>query len=279
VNLSDPTVIQAGQALFAQNCSVGYCHGVAGRSGRGPRLRGREWDKNYLYKVTLEGIPNSSMPAWKNRLSETEIASIVAYVLSLSRLTSDSEDVSNTSQAQPIPSSVPSVPARSAAPSGNIKAGLLGDPEKGKALFFDSANDLNCGTCHKIAGAGSEVGPDLSKAARKPSRELFTDIVLPEATLSSDKRLLRITTKTGEQIQAIQIEESASHLKVYDIQSLPPVLRTLPKEQIQERTFLARSAMPGRYAELYTVKQLLDIIAFIKLSSGDSAPVSLADLQ
>src|SRR5262245_59267694 len=67
LDLSDPQVIAQGSTLFAQSCSVGYCHGVAGKAGRGPRLRGREWDKNYLFKVTFGGIPNSSMPAWKDR--------------------------------------------------------------------------------------------------------------------------------------------------------------------------------------------------------------------
>ena len=61
LNLSDPQLIARGSALFAQSCSVGYCHGVAGKAGRGPRLRGREWDKNYLFKVTSEGIPNSDV--------------------------------------------------------------------------------------------------------------------------------------------------------------------------------------------------------------------------
>ncbi len=104
LDLSDPQVIASGATLFGKNCSVGYCHGSAGRAGRGPRLRGREWDKNYLFKVTYDGIPNSSMPAWKSRLTETEIGSIVAYILTLSKLTSDAVDHRRCSRRNtPIP--------------------------------------------------------------------------------------------------------------------------------------------------------------------------------
>src|SRR3989304_7975154 len=53
-DLTNPELISQGKELFAQNCAVGYCHGSAGRSGRGPRLRAREWDKNYLFRVSME---------------------------------------------------------------------------------------------------------------------------------------------------------------------------------------------------------------------------------
>ena len=41
IDISDPQVVAAGEKTFAASCSVGYCHGKAGRAGRGPRLRGR----------------------------------------------------------------------------------------------------------------------------------------------------------------------------------------------------------------------------------------------
>ena len=280
LNLSDPQLIARGSTLFAQSCSVGYCHGVAGKAGRGPRLRGREWDKNYLFKVTFEGIPNSSMPAWKDRLTTEEIGAIVAYVLTLSKLTSDSAEVS-------IPdSSAGSVPIAATEATSSSKAepaqpnGIFGSPEKGKALFFDSSNDWHCGACHKIGGTGASVGPELNKVRSKAVKDLFIDIVLPSAHLSPERPFLSVTTKSGEQIQGVKSEESPTHIKLYDVGSLPAVMRNLPKEQIQKLDIQSRSAMPATYGEMYTVKQLLDIIAFLKASgSGPAQAVSLNDLQ
>jgi putative heme-binding domain-containing protein len=280
LNLSDPRVISTGATLFAKNCSVGYCHGAAGRAGRGPRLRGREWDKHYLFKVTYDGIPNSSMPAWKDRLSETEIGSIVAYVLSLSKLTSDAVDpagvpaaTSSTPVAQPLAGAASSV----VPPRNDRVDSLRGDPGKGRALFFDSSNDFNCGVCHKVRGAGGEVGPDLSQIQHRPAREIFKDIVLPSAALSPGRQLLTFVLKTGESIQGVKMEESPSQLKIYDMGSQPPVLRTLTKDQIQTQEAQGRSAMPEKYGEMFTVKQLLDIIAFIR-QEDSSSQVRLEEL-
>jgi putative heme-binding domain-containing protein len=280
VDLSDPQVIGSGATLFAKNCSVGYCHGSAGRAGRGPRLRGREWEKNYLFKVTYDGIPNSSMPAWKSRLTETEIGSIVAYILTLSKLTSDTVDPAGPPAAtspNPVAQAPASATSSAVPPLPGRSDGLTGDPDKGKALFFDSSNDLNCGTCHKIRGGGGEVGPDLSQIHNRPARDILKDIVLPSTVLSPSRQLLRISLKTGESIQGIKTEESSSQLKIYDMDSLPPVLRTLSKDQIQAQEAQNRSAMPQKYGEMFTVKQLLDIIAFIR-QGDDSSRVRLEEL-
>ena len=280
LDLTDTQLIARGSTLFAQSCSVGYCHGVAGKAGRGPRLRGREWDKNYLFKVTFEGIPNSSMPAWKDRLTEAEIGAVVAYVLTLSKLTSDSAEAAvPAATVASSPASASAVPPAKAE-SSPVDGSFFGNPEKGKALFFDSSNDWHCGACHKIGGTGVSVGPELNGVKSKAVKDLFIDIVLPSAHLSPDRPFLSITTKSGEQIQGVKSEESSTHIRLYDIGSLPAVLRNLPKEQIQKLDIQSRSAMPAKYGELYTVKQLLDIIAFLKASgSGPAQTVSLNDLR
>ena len=279
LDLSDTQLIARGSALFAQNCSVGYCHGAAGKAGRGPRLRGRDWDKSYLFKVTFEGSPNSSMPGWKDRLSDTEIAAVVAYILTLSKLTSDNAEPTVSTVTAAESASVAKAPAsgRELASAGGS---LLGDPEKGRALFFDSSNEWHCSGCHKVGSAGASVGPDLNAVQLRAARDLFVDIVLPSARLAPERPLVCITTKNGERIQAVKSEETLSHLKFFDIGSLPAVLRNLPKDQIQTLEVQNRSAMPSNYAETYTVKQLLNLIAFLKSGGRPTAnPVALSDLQ
>src|SRR6185503_7242589 len=213
LNLSDPQLIAQGSALFAQSCSVGYCHGAAGKAGRGPRLRGREWDKNYLFKVTFEGIPNSSMPAWKGRLTEAEIGAVVAYVLTLSKLTSDSAEATLPAPVASAPAAASGEP-RTKSESSPVDGSFFGNAELGKALFFDSSNDWHCGACHKIGGTGASVGPELNGVRSKAVKDLFIDIVLPSAHLSPDRPFLSITTKSGEQIQGVKSEESATHIKL-----------------------------------------------------------------
>ncbi|MBI3990248.1 MAG: cytochrome c [candidate division NC10 bacterium] len=81
VDLKDPAVIQEGAALYSGNCTF-YCHGKEGRVGRGPKLRGREFDKDVLFNVLADG--RGMMPGFKTRLNDEQIWKLVAYIFSLS---------------------------------------------------------------------------------------------------------------------------------------------------------------------------------------------------
>ena len=81
--LGTTPAVARGEKLFAQGCAVGYCHGTAGAASRGPRLRGRTFPRDYLLKVTRDGIPNTAMPAWKDRLTDDDIQVLADYIMSL----------------------------------------------------------------------------------------------------------------------------------------------------------------------------------------------------
>jgi mono/diheme cytochrome c family protein len=76
----------AGERVYQRNCAM--CHGpdAAGMMGMHPSLRGA------IQRLSLEGVDVAirkgrntmpPMPAWEGRLSEQEIADVVAYVASL----------------------------------------------------------------------------------------------------------------------------------------------------------------------------------------------------
>jgi mono/diheme cytochrome c family protein len=81
-DLTDEGAIREGAGIFRKTCSVVYCHGSAGRPGRGPRLRGLTFDTGYLYRTITLGRPGG-MPAFKEVYSEAEIWKVIAYVQSL----------------------------------------------------------------------------------------------------------------------------------------------------------------------------------------------------
>ena len=284
VDLKDPAVIGAGRTLFARSCSVGYCHGAEGRAGGGPRLRGKQWEPGYLFRVTAEGIPRSSMPGWKGKLSQEEIWSVVAYVMALSDL-EEPGDAGAAAVARPGPEAQASVPEETPglpAPlpeTGKPSQGPAGEPDKGRELFFDAADDLNCAQCHRIRGAGGTVGPDLSGLADRTGREILRDIVLPEARLSSQHPLFKLTTAAGERLTVLKAGEDGQRIQVYDVTALPPVRRTMDRDQVQALEPQPGSPMPGTYGQRYTLKQLLDLVSFLKAAGpGSSSTVTLEDL-
>lgn len=284
VDLEDPAVVGVGRTLFARSCSVGYCHGAEGRAGGGPRLRGKPWEPGYLYRVTAEGIPRSSMPGWKEKLSQDEIWSVVAYVMSLSdpEQSGAAEVASATApvpgESAPEPGQTTDLP-ESLSEGGKARAGLTAEPDKGRELFFDAADDLNCAQCHRTRGMGAEVGPDLSGLADRPVRQILRDIVLPGARLSSQPALFELTTVAGERLMVLKAGEQEHRIRFYDVTALPPVRRTLRRDQVESLEPQPGSPMPGTYGQRYTLKQLLDLISFLKAGETESSSaVTLEDL-
>ncbi|MBI3667335.1 MAG: c-type cytochrome [Acidobacteria bacterium] len=248
VKLEDPAVISKGSNIFGARCGIGYCHGKEGRAGRGPRLAGRKLDKTYLFTTISNGTGNSAMPAFKAQLSTDEIWSVVAYILSLS-----GEGAGPA--ASPASPPAPAAPAKPADPNS-------GDPEAGRALFFDASNPKNCAACHRFQGRGADVGPDLTAAFSRPPREILRDIIEPGSRLAVES--ITVVTKSGERITGLEKQETPEFLRLYDTSALPPVLRTIYKDQIEKVTPERHSPMPSDYGRVFTRKQLLDLVSFLK---------------
>lgn len=87
MDLNDAAMVQAGAALFARTCGVGYCHGAEGRVGGGPRLRGRKLDAEYLFDTITNG--KRLMPPWGHLYSPEQIWQLVAYIKSLENVKDD----------------------------------------------------------------------------------------------------------------------------------------------------------------------------------------------
>lgn len=80
-----------GERLFQDNCA--FCHGADGsgqnwigkfmepppRDLRSPSFM-RQATRETLAHAIREGLPNTSMPAWKSVLGDTEIRAIIAYI-------------------------------------------------------------------------------------------------------------------------------------------------------------------------------------------------------
>ncbi len=237
--------IKVGEHQFALSCSIGYCHGVGGSAGRGPRLKDRQWDTSYLYKTIENGIPGTSMPAWKDKLSEAQISAVVSYILSLS------VNKSETATLQPLTT-------QNAMPVN----------QAGKELFFDPDNDRNCGVCHRLKDSGGSVGPALDTLAKKPESEIRADLIQEFAT--AGKPAFKILTASGETICGIQVREDSTRLQIFDLDSNgPPVLRTFSIGEIVRREECANRQVHAGFARLYSPAQLSQIAAYVK-STGSS---------
>jgi putative heme-binding domain-containing protein len=282
---SQSELLTAGSKLFTPTCDNGYCHGKDGTGGSAPSLRGKSFTLDYLLRVISNGISGTPMPAFKNSYSQKEIQQLATYVVWLSKIDAKASlpplpKASDNSSAETYlgeggakKESPPANPELAASGAAIVR----GDAKAGQALFFDSANERSCRACHSFQGRGGKLGPDLTDIGNRSARELFYSIVVPHTNVSAAYAMIAIHTKEGERVVGIKREEDEEAIKIYDTSTLPPVSRTFQKANIAKIEQTNSSIMPADYASRYTLKQLLDLIAYLK-SNTQAANVSLKDL-
>jgi mono/diheme cytochrome c family protein len=236
--------IARGDKLFAQGCSVGYCHGASGSAARSPRLRGRTFDRDYLIKVIRNGIPNTAMPAWGDRLTDSDVNDLTDYIQSLANA--------------PIaviagPSTEPT-----AAPSAEKTIDIPDEHRNGRDLFFDLTRETRCSVCHRLNGIGTAAGPDITKAAAIK----ITDG--PQVLRYGRPRNVRtIVLKNNERFPGTAIQRNAATTNVYDLSANPPVLRRLLNTDVQA---IQRQSnwRHGNVVRGYTVEDLQSIWNYVR---------------
>ncbi|NOT62020.1 MAG: hypothetical protein HOP19_17540 [Acidobacteria bacterium] len=285
--------IEKGRVLYAGSCGNSYCHGSEGKGGGGPKLLNKGFRATYLRRVISEGVNGSAMPAFKTRFSAEEITQLVAYLLSLS---ADGDQPlaafapppaappqgdfaaahgNGGAAATNSPTFVLSTPAT---PS-NFTVDLRGDAANGRELFFESAVVGTCRSCHTVNGVGGKVASDLTKLRALPPRDILQSLLAPQNSKEDKYGLLSVTMKDGTTYTGVKRDEGEQDLRLFDTSSLPPISRTLLKSEIAKTEKKSGTACPGNYAEKYSLKQLLDLIAFFKTEDlRKPAAVSLREI-
>lgn len=160
-----------GQSMFqALNCAA--CHGAGGSGGSiGPRLIGlaEQMEPPQMYDMIKH--PHAPMPDFK--LADTDIANLVAYVVSLTPGHSVAADMAKArsramqgqsspmSMAAPPPTYAPDATPMIADERGYFPGLEQGDPQSGRRLFART-----CQACHGTAGDGG-TAPSLTGLADK----------------------------------------------------------------------------------------------------------------
>jgi mono/diheme cytochrome c family protein len=223
--------LELGRKIFDSTCAVGYCHGAGGTANRGPRLRGRGFDRGYVDRVVRRGLPNTAMPGFEGRLGNTELEAVIEYVMSL-----------NT--GRPAEPGDPTAAPTGAAPAP-VAAVLR--PHPGQALFFDATREVRCGTCHEVNGMGVHIAPSPASA------------ILPAAV----RRVRRARLKNNESFPALPAGERDGFIQLYDLSVPPPVLRTIEKSELlelaPETSWNHAAVMAG-----YTPQELEQVLDFLK---------------
>jgi putative heme-binding domain-containing protein len=245
--LSAPAVAQtdvaAGSKLFNPVCSNGYCHGAGANGGGAPSLRLKKYSAEFLVRVISDGVSNTPMRGFKDDYTKDQIRQLAAYVQSLSGGSGKAAD--------------DGVPAMK--PAADVPRNPTMDA--GRDVF-----ETHCAACHAVRGTGGKVGPDLSAVAGQT--DLLKRITSPAEKSDSAYALISVTAKDGRVVTGVKRRETEDAIQVYDVSAMPPVSRSIAKEDVSKVEATGRSAMPADFGKRLTPKQLADLTAFLRASGA-----------
>jgi putative membrane-bound dehydrogenase-like protein len=147
-----------------------------------------------------------------------------------------------------------------------------GDPVRGQAIFLGAAG-ASCSACHKVAGHGGTLGPDLTLAGRQFSRaEIIESILHPARVVREGYRQSEVRLGDGRTLSGLVLGETAADLKW---STLAGEISTIPKSSILERRELPGSLMPEGLHTALTLEQFTDLVAYMasRVSDPRTAPV------
>jgi putative heme-binding domain-containing protein len=137
---------------------------------------------------------------------------------------------------------------------------MKGDVPRGKTTFH-STDGPQCHRCHKIAGEGRDVGPDLSRIGGKLAREALLESILnPSAAVSHEYQVWLVRTKSQGYLDGYIRSETQDSMELVD--SNGNTIR-IQVSDIVSRTRSATSLMPTGLSSGMTTQQLVDLVAYL----------------
>ena len=222
--------IEFGVRVYADNCST--CHGASGEGVPGVNLRSGQFRQVFtdrdLTRTILNGIPDTAMPP--GEYSPAELSGLVAFIRTM-------DDID----------------------PGTL---TLGDASRGQVVF---AGKGDCLSCHRIAGRGSRMAPDLTDiGASRSAGALERSLLDPTDTMLPVNRPVSAVTRDGRVVTGRRLNEDTFTVQIIDQDGR---LVSLEKADLSEYTVITTSPMPSYEGQLND-QELSDLLAYLLSLKG-----------
>ena len=135
--------------------------------------------------------------------------------------------------------------------------------ENGRSLF----HAVGCGACHRMAGFGGDIGPDVTSIRNKfDAAYVLESIIEPSKVISDQYGSSSVTTKSGA-VHTGLVVERGDDLEVYppDPKGAPAKLKRSDVAKVER---VPVSQMPPGLINLLNGDELRDLMAYL-MSAGD----------
>ncbi|HUE69460.1 MAG TPA: HEAT repeat domain-containing protein, partial [Pirellulaceae bacterium] len=131
-----------------------------------------------------------------------------------------------------------------------------------------------CVACHKLGGAGQEIGPDLTKLDEKwKSLDILKELIDPAARINEKYQTFVFQTESGQTITGLVLSETPETVKVIENPLVKAQPIELKKSEITARKKSEVSIMPKGLLDKLTREEILDLIAYVMAKGREDHPV------
>jgi putative heme-binding domain-containing protein len=224
-----------GKAEFQRIC--GNCHSVSIATAQ--RMTQAQWS----------GVVND-MVSRGAQGSQQDLDNVTTYLA--------------THFGQGAPPAAGSMPAPAPAVAKEMP---LSEAEVSKATGLIKSN--GCLSCHRVAGAGSYVGPDLSDVGAGHSAEqIRAALVSPSKEVAPQHRSVRLVTKDGKTITGRILNQDGFSIQIIDSSS---ELRSFLKSNLREFTIITTNPMPA-YGDKMSADDMNSVVQYLSSLKGLGNP-------
>jgi putative heme-binding domain-containing protein len=129
-------------------------------------------------------------------------------------------------------------------------------PENGKKVFAK-----HCAGCHRVAGTGVNIGPEISDTRTKQPRELLTAILNPSLAVDNRYFQTSILTADGRTLQGLLESETLDSLVIRTTAGEQEIVR---RADIELKRISPKSLMPDGFENSISPSDMSDLISFLK---------------
>ncbi|REJ70639.1 MAG: heme-binding protein [Planctomycetota bacterium] len=140
------------------------------------------------------------------------------------------------------------------------------DFARGQQLFAEAS----CFKCHRLAGRGGTIGPDLTGAGRRfTERYLIEAMIEPSKVISDQYRSTTFIMADGRVISGHIADMGGAAWSVMTDMLRPGDYTSVKRADVEEMMPSPTSMMPGGLLDTFTSDEIVDLLAYLR-SGGDA---------
>jgi putative heme-binding domain-containing protein len=131
-----------------------------------------------------------------------------------------------------------------------------GDAKKGEQVFRRV-----CAACHRVAGEGNRVGPDITDVRNKTPEQLLAEVLDPNRIVEPRYGVSTVLMMDGRSLSGIVVSDNGEQVVLMKSGGTEDRLRRAEIEEIQSSS---QSLMPVGLEKEITPAEMNDLIAYLR---------------